>query len=90
MKLSEGCRKRWSGLTDPTREKAMAGRIEDEPIQVDPPAEAGAEMHAASSFMRDSEIRFSRWQQFREGQRVSYDIVMGPDGKPMAVNIKPL
>lgn len=68
----------------------MASRIEDHAVQYDPPAGAAAEMHAAPRFIRDSEIQFSRTPAFREGQRVSFDIEIGPDGEPIAVNIKPI
>jgi CspA family cold shock protein len=68
----------------------MASRSEDHAVQYDPPAGAAAEMHAAPSFIRDSEIRFSRSPTFHEGQRVSFDIEIGPDGEPIAVNIRPI
>lgn len=69
----------------------MASRIEDQAVQYDPPAGAAAEMHAAPSFIRDSEIQFSRSPPpFYEGQRVSFDVEIGPDGEPIAINIKPL
>ncbi|TDJ71133.1 cold-shock protein, partial [Pseudomonas putida] len=56
----------------------MASRIEENAVQYDPPAGAAAEMHAAPSFIRDSEIQFSRSQTFHEGQRVSFDVEIGP------------
>ncbi len=68
----------------------MASRIEDQAVQYDPPAGAAAKMQAAPSFIRDSEIQFSRSQKFREGQRVSFDVEIGPDGELVAVNIKPI
>lgn len=36
------------------------------------------------------EIQLLRLQRLHEGQRVSFDVVMGPDGEPIAVNIKPI
>jgi CspA family cold shock protein len=75
---------------EPYWEHAMASRIEENAVQYDPPAGAAAEMHAAPSFIRDSEIQFSRSQTFHEGQRVSFDVEIGPDGELIAVNIKPI
>ena len=68
----------------------MAGRIEDQAVQYDPPAGAAAEMHAAPRFIRDSEIQFPRSLTLHEGQRVSFDVEIGPDGELIAVNIRPL
>lgn len=90
IKQSDGHRKRWPGLTNPYWEHAMASRIEENAVEYDPPAGAAAEMHAAPRFIRDSEIQFSRTPAFHEGQRVSFDIEIGPDGEPIAVNIKPI
>ncbi|WP_296224140.1 cold-shock protein [Ralstonia sp. UBA689] len=68
----------------------MASRIEVNAVQYDPPAGAAAEMHAAPCFIRDSEIRLASAPALHEGQRVSFDIEIGPDGEPIAVNIKPI
>ncbi len=68
----------------------MASRIEENANLYDPPTGAATGTEAASFFIRDSEIQLSGLQRFREGQRVSFDVVMGPDGELIAVNIKPI
>ncbi|WP_230426116.1 cold-shock protein [Ralstonia syzygii subsp. celebesensis] len=90
MKLSVDRRKRWPGLTNPIRENAMASRIEENAYLYEPPTGAATDTEAAPCFIRDSEIQLSGLQRFYEGQRVSFDVVMGPDGELIAVNIKPI
>ncbi|CAH0440074.1 MULTISPECIES: cold-shock protein [Ralstonia solanacearum species complex] len=68
----------------------MASRIEANADHYDPPTGAATDTAVAPCFIRDSEIQLLRLQRLREGQRVSFDVVMGPDGEPIAVNIKPI
>ncbi|MFC0583683.1 cold-shock protein [Ralstonia solanacearum] len=90
MKLSVDCRKRRPVSRTLYRENAMASHIEENTNFYDPPTGAATDTEAAPFFIRDSEIQLSGSQRFHEGQRVSFDVVMGPDGELIAVNIKPI
>jgi CspA family cold shock protein len=53
-------------------------------------APANGDKNAADVFVHYSAIQTEGYRQLQEGQRVEFEIVAGPKGKPQAANVVPV